>query len=133
MPTIENLKLVSDNGTPLMLLIDEKDPKNNIEATTLGLLRQIVNQPQQAETNQQGGPIIGYKDMADFQVGAAIFKKLGAALALAPEGDKSGKAVGSFELSAKEFEFCKTLVKNYKALYMAVAWAPFVEQFWPAE
>lgn len=133
MPTIENLKLVSDNGTPLMLLVDEKNPKNNLEATTLGLLRQIVNQPQQAGENSQGGAIIGYKDMEEFQMGASIFKKLGQALATAPEGDKVGKAVGSFELSQKEFDFCKTLVKNYKTLYLAVAWAPFVEQFWPAE
>lgn len=130
---LENLKLVNDNGAPLYLIVDQNDSKNNVEATTLGLLRQIINQPQQAGENSQGQPIIGYKDMEEFQQGSEIYKKLGIALKQAPEGDKAGKAIGSFELTQKEFDFCKTLVKNYKTLYQAVVWAPFIEQFFPVD
>lgn len=118
MKTIKVIKLEANDKPFLMGL--GKDAK---QATTIVLLRNVLNNPQNGKS-PQGEDIFRYDNVDDMRIGMRVLEKM----------DEAEKAAGkgtpeSFELEDSEFDVCKKYVTKYESYLSTPFMLPFLEQF----
>lgn len=117
MQTIKNLKLMSGD--------EPFNIDNNKQATTVRLLRVVLNNPVKGK-NQKGEHEIGYEGLDEMRIGARILEKL-------EEAEKATKMKdgqpADFELEDNEVDLCKKYVPKYEPFFSTPKMLPFLEQF----